>query len=149
MFQRLLQQSYLTWSLLISSHPVVPLFLQSSWAGSHITLNVSRGEIAALISEWCPYFHHYNEMRGKKQMWFCFILLSFFFWWLVFLCDILWSCCRLSGSRSCSRLWWAVGGRGCVVGLWLTLLLFLKYALASAVCFEDYLHLIIKEEKYL
>ena len=56
----------------------VPLFVQSSSAGAHIIFNVSRGEIAALISEWCPYFHHYNEMRGKIQMWFCFILLSFF-----------------------------------------------------------------------
>lgn len=129
----------ITWNLLWSKRPallwgVVPLFLQSSSAGAHITLNVSRGEIAALISEWCPYFHHYNEMRGKKQMWLCFILLPFFFWGLVFLRDFLWSCCRLSGSHSCSRLRWAVGGRGFVVGLWLTLLLFFGEVCTCPVC---------------
>lgn len=76
-----------------------------------------RGEI---ISEWCLYFHHHNEMTGKKHT--CGLVLFPVFPQLMFLCDILWSCCCLS---SCCRLRWAAaGGRGCVVGSWLILLLF-------------------------
>lgn len=46
---------------------------------------------------------------------------------LMFLCAILWSGCCLRGSRSCCRLRWAtIGGRGCVVGSWLLLLLFFR-----------------------
>lgn len=38
-------------SAVVLQQAVLPLFLQSTSAGVHITLNVSRGETAALISE--------------------------------------------------------------------------------------------------
>lgn len=62
------------------------------------------------------------EWRGKKHT--CGLVLFPVFPQLMFLCDILWSCCCLS---SCCRLRWAAaGGRGCVVGSWLILLLFFR-----------------------
>lgn len=64
-----------------------------------------------------------NDRGVNTQMWLGFI--SSFPLRLMFLCDILWSCCCLSGSHSCCRLRWAAaGGRGCVVGSWLIPLLF-------------------------
>lgn len=63
------------------------------------------------------------KWRGEKKNRACGLVLFPVSPQLMFLCDILWSCCCLS---SCCRLRWAAaaGGRGCVVGSWLTLLLF-------------------------
>lgn len=105
-----------------------------------------RGEI---ISEWCLYFHHHKEMTGGCTHKCGLGFISSFPLRLMFLCDILWSCCCLSGSHSCCRLRWAAaGGRGCVVGSWLIQLLFFgKLALVCVVTIFEWRKALLWLEK--